>query len=325
MPSSKDFPELTATISPITCTTPTGTISITSSIPSTLTWTTPKGGTGTGTQIYSAEDGVFTVTALTATGCSSTETFTIPIDTIRPDLSPIQDFILTCDNDLYTPSLTYGSFEKYLWQGNGLNTSSPLDITIDKPGNYSLTLFNTNGCSVVRSFNVTENKTKPNITVGSIDLNCAVPSAPLVVSGDQVKTLILDGKTTITNGYPINAPGTHTLTAINDLGCAQTITFIVNGKFNLPNIALNPVLLNCYRPEIWLSNTGVDQQLDLTWKTPSGIINGDSILIKSNQSVTLIATNSDGCTDSIIADIKVDFEKPDIAIDGSTVIKCTEE
>lgn len=325
LPSSKDFPELTATISPITCTTPTGTISITSSIPSTLTWTTPKGGTGTGTQIYSAEDGVFTVTALTAMGCSSTETFTIPIDTIRPDLSPIQDFILTCDNDLYTPSLTYGSFEKYLWQGNGLNASSPLDITIDKPGNYSLTLFNTNGCSVVRSFNVTENKTKPNITVGSIDLNCAVPSAPLVVSGDQVKTLILDGKTTITNGYPINAPGTHTLTAINDLGCAQTITFIVNGKFNLPNIALNPVLLNCYRPEIWLSNTGVDQQLDLTWKTPSGIINGDSILIKSNQSVTLIATNSDGCTDSIIADIKVDFEKPDIAIDGSTVIKCTEE
>ncbi|MCZ2101550.1 MAG: gliding motility-associated C-terminal domain-containing protein [Chitinophagales bacterium] len=325
LPSSKDFPAINGTISPITCTNPQGSIDLGASIPAALTWTGPNGTTGTGNQITSATPGLFVVVAETDEGCISQETFEMPIDTIKPLLAPIQDFILTCANDHYTPSLDLNTYETYQWQGPGLNATSPLNIDIYQPGNYSLTLINANGCAIQRSFVVTENKQKPTFTILAETLNCKSPETQLVISGDPLLFLILNGKDTIPSNFIINMPGTYTFTGVNDLGCSNDFILTVNGAFNNPQIALEPVVLNCYHPEVWLKNSGPYDNLLFTWNTPSGTINSDSILITSTQPISLTATNEDGCSSTVTATITSDFDKPTLHVEGNPVIKCNEE
>lgn len=325
LPSIKDFPIINGYITAVTCSELQGTITISASIPSTISWSGPNGATGSGALITSKDAGIYTITALSDLGCESKETFELPIDTIKPQLQPIQNFELTCAKDTYTPLLSYNSYHHYLWEGSGLDVSTPIDVTLNVPGSYAITLFNANGCFIKRTFIVTENKPLPDFSVVADILNCKAPSTPLIISGQSDYIYTLDNSKTITNGYNIDEPGIHTLTAINAQGCEKTISFTIVGSFNIPKITLNPILLNCYHPEKWLKNVGSDQNLTLNWETSTGSINADSVLISSIQPVTLIATNSDGCEARMTASITSDFEKPDLQIAGSNVIKCTED
>lgn len=325
LPSIIDFPIINGAATAVTCDEPEGTIRISASIPSAISWSGPNGVTGSGALITSTEAGIYTIVALSNLGCESQETFEIPIDTIKPQLQPIQNFELTCANNTYTPVLNYNSYNNYLWEGLGLDESTPIDVTLSAPGDYSLTLFNANGCFIKRVFSVTENKPQPDFNVVADILNCKAPSAPLIINGQTDYIYTLDNDMKIRNGYLIDEPGIHSLTAINAQGCEKTISFTIVGSFNIPKITLNPILLNCYNPEKWLKNVGSDQNLTLNWETPTGIISADSVLISSTQAVTLIATNSDGCEARMTASITSDFEKPELQIRGSNVIKCTED
>ncbi len=324
LPSSKDFPDIKGNILPITCTNPQGSIEINTSLPSDIVWSGPNGTSGTGMQISSSLYGVYKITATTKDGCKSEESFIMPIDTIKPQLQPIKDFLLTCNQDTYKPVINHSTFNNHLWEGPGINSGSPLDIIINTPGIYSLTLYNANGCTVKKSFTVTENKKAPSFGIVAGDLSCKNPTTPLIVSGDPLKYLVLNGDT-IQRNFAISQPGSYTFTGINELGCKANFILNVKGSFDLPKIDLNPILLNCYAPQKWIKNIGVDQNLNISWETANGVIQQDSILITSAESVTLIAINDAGCKSKLNAVITTDFVKPDIKIDGADVIKCTEE
>ncbi len=322
---NNELPTLNVSITPITCDNTQGTLDINTSIPASVSWIGTNGESGTEAQITSTSGGTYTVMAVTDAGCIAEEVYEIPLDTIHPQLMTIPDFMLTCTNEVYTPALSYGTFEHYLWQGVGLDAATPLEVTIDKPGTYSLTLSNANGCSIQQSFVVTENKKVPSFTIASENLSCKNPETPLIISGDPLSYLILNNDT-ISQQYSINTPGVYVFTGVNEFGCSNGFSLTVNGSFNIPQIALDPIELNCYHPEIWLKNSLSNDNLTLSWETPNGTLNQDSILISSTfETVTLTAINEDGCTATVTTMITSDFNLPELNIDGSNVIKCTQD
>lgn len=325
LPSSQNFPSLLSNVVPITCTNPTGVLNITTTIPSGIQWTDLNGNTGIGNTIFSNISNTYEVKAIANNGCEATATFSISLDTLRPTLTPIAPAILTCNQLSATPSVQTSVFDKFKWSGPNFSDSTNIRPVFTFPGNYVLTLFNDNGCETSQTYRVTEDKSKPIFSVTAQDLSCKMPETSLTLAGNIGQTYTLtNNNQTIQNGYKITNPGTYTIRAVNSLGCDSSVSIVIKGNFDKPNIQPKPILLNCKIPALWASDIIVDPRLSYTWETPKGLINADSILISDKEIVILIAINEFGCESRAALSIETDFAKPSINISGEPVIKCND-
>jgi CHU_C Type IX secretion signal domain len=321
LPSSIDYPKITETIVPITCSNPNGSIQLATSIASTFTWNS-NATNGSGPIITSNVAGSYDIIATSDKGCKSTVKLSIPVDTLRPQINPVTDILLTCKNPEQKLTLDVSSYDVFMISGPGLpNIPSVLPTLIEK-GLYTLSIKNNqNGCTNTTTFNVNEDKKKPKFAAAISDLSCKNPSSNLTLSGDPGLDFDIDG-TKITNGFLISRAGNYTIKATNAAGCDTVISLDVKGNFDLPVISLSPILLNCHMPQQWIKDLGNESGLTYTWETDNGNISKDSILITQNSNITLVATNAFGCVSKLIAVINTDFAKPTITIDGPRSIPC---
>lgn len=324
LPSAKRFPEIDTLITPITCKTPEGSILLSASLPSTFSWTDATGNVGTENEIRSTRGSTYLIEATANNGCKTSIIVQLPVDTIPPQLQPIPGFELTCKDSVYLPTITFDQYAQYQWTGPGLDKNTPLRPLLDLPGTYVLLLSGDNGCSSEQTFTITENKKTPVFDVAWDTLNCARPETTLTFSGDNNLNYFLNGNQAIIPGFTIDQTGIYTVVAVNNLGCKSSKIINVAGSFNYPDIALNPVLLNCYQPQAWLKNTGKDQGVTIHWETSTGAVTTDSILVTKQELIVLSAVNADGCESRDTASIQIDFQQPSVQIEGPDVIKCTE-
>lgn len=321
LPSSIDFPKISETIIPITCANPNGSIQLLASITSTFTWNSSSTN-GTGSIITSNTGGSFDIIATSSKGCTSTIQLSIPVDTLRPQIKSVADILLTCKNPEHQLILDVSSYDVYSVNGPGLPNLTSVLPTLTEKGIYTLNVKNNqNGCTNSIQFNVNEDKKKPKFAAVVQDLSCKNPSSSLNLSGDSGLEFDIDGQK-ITNGFLITSVGKYTIKATNSAGCDTTVTLDVKGNFDLPLISLSPILLNCNKPQQWIKDQGPETGLYYTWETDNDTIVADSVLVTQNSNITLVATNNYGCLSKLKADIKTDFIKPTITIDGPRSIPC---
>lgn len=304
----------------------------------TYQWTTQGGfivsGANTLTPMVNAP-GVYLLTVFDSNNnCQSAGSVVVQDFTEAPEVS-VSDAQLGCLSpavNLQGSAVGSGTFS-YLWttaNGNilsGETTPSPL---VNAQGTYTLTVTNQqNGCTATADALVTQNLDPPTAVVATPSvLTCVVHEITLNGSGSSTGAAfsylwttsggsIVSGETTLSP--LVNAPGTYTLTVLNQAnGCTGTTSVTVMANTTPPvAMALAPLQIGCNQSVVALDGTGSSAGAGFSylWTTLDGsILSGQTTLspqVNAPGLYTLTVTNQqNGCTGTATATVSGNTDLP---------------
>lgn len=222
---------------------------------------------------------VVSVTVTDANGCENSTSQTVTAQ-------PLPEFNITgtlafCDGEAVVLGVD-NAFEAYEWS-TGATTDS---TTVSTPGEVSLTVTDTNGCSSTNSVSLTENALpEPEITGESFF--CAGDSVTLQASGGFESYLWSDGSAN--DELIVSTQGTSTVTVTDANGCQGETSFFVD-EINLPAPQINGVPAFCPGESTTLSASSIFASY--AWST--GDTTGTTTIAEPGN-VTLTVTNAQGC------------------------------
>ncbi len=263
--------------------------------PITLSGGTPAGGTYFGTGVIAGNfdpnlSGVGTFTIFysftDAIGCSAVDSSSItvnplPITTITPDTS-------ICSGSSINLNATGGT--TYLW--NTSATTAGITVSPTTTTNYSVTITNSNNCSVVENVTVTVNSS-PSASINGNSTICAGSSTTLTATGGGNYLWSNNASTAAITVSP-SANTTYSVTVTNSFGCTSTASQSVTVN-PLPSITVSNDTAICLGDSVQLTASGsTASYLWSTNETTSQIIAKPQNT--TNYTVTL--TDANGCTAS---------------------------
>ncbi|MCQ2284071.1 MAG: T9SS type A sorting domain-containing protein [Bacteroidales bacterium] len=168
----------------------------------------------TSNMIAVSNGGEYTVTATNGHGCSATATTTVTANSLPVVM--VTDMVSICQGQTATLTANATSNCSYAWS----NGSYENTITTQIAGNYTVTITNSNGCSVTRTSTVTSHN-NPQITlVGDMPM-CEGESTQIVAYGSENCTFSWSNGTNNALAT-FFASGIYTVSATNNYGCTNT-------------------------------------------------------------------------------------------------------
>lgn len=270
----------------------------------------PAGGTGTYTYSWSASSstsqtatglsqGVITCTISDANGCSITKSFTLnanpPINIIPSQINVScnggNDGTATVTASGGTGTLTYS------WSPINATTSSVSGLS---QGNYTCTVSDALGCSIVQNFNITE-PGAINISFNTTGSTCAASdgSATAVTTGGTGSYTYSwsTGGTGVTENNL--AAGIYSLTVTDANGCTaiSNVTINSNGPAILPQATQVDVSCNGGNNGIAIVNpAGGSAPYTFSWSTST--LNNDSLTGLTAGTYNVTISDANGCSAS---------------------------
>ena len=205
-------------------------------------WTGPNGFSSNDLSPTVTEDGTYTVSVTTTNGCNISETTEVMSDFTDPDLLVTQDNF-DCSENIPVAQYSSGSdIVSVLWTSE-TGTSSDKILTLQSPGNYSLTVTAINGCTTTESFTVIDNSYDPSLNLNEDYIWRCNDSERIIDITTQLDPSLNYQWTTIdgdlastTEILTINGPGIFILTSTDSsFGCVgmDTVRIIEdNDLFN---------------------------------------------------------------------------------------------
>lgn len=214
----------------------------------------------------------------------------------------------------------------YTWMPAGGNSSV---ATISSPGNYTLTISGTNGCSTNSVLSITQNTTTPNVTAGpNQTITCSSSSVNITASSSPstgVSINWLGGVCGPTNSFTTQAcaPGNYTIEVTdNSNGCVGTSVVSVAADSNVPNVTATSGTITCSNPTTQVVATTTSSPVSYAW-SGTGIIgpnNTPTIVVNQGNTYTLVVTNtSNGCSSTITAVVPSDTNTPTVNLSANSV------
>ena len=197
--------------------------------------------------------GTYTVTVSLGTSCSSTALFNIGDNTASPDLTPnITPAICSVNNGAIDLSISGGVGPyTFIWS----NMATTEDLTAIFPGNYSVTVTGTNGCTSDATLNVANNASTFSLNALATPLtNCAQNNGAvnLTVTPAGTYTIVWSGGQTTEDISNLPA-GSYTVSVTETGDCTATATYTVNDQLVYPQATTSVMADWCA-----LSNGAVD-------------------------------------------------------------------
>jgi gliding motility-associated-like protein len=271
--------------------------------------------------------GTYIVTVTDAYGCKNTSSITLvdpPLLTTTPGATTAATCIApgtaTMSAAGGTPTYTYN------W-----GTSSTPTVT-GQPGNYTVTVTDSKGCTKTQAMTIPANNTLPTAVANSpTTLTCAVTSATINGTGSSTGTMtynwsgpgIASGGTTLTP--TINQPGTYTITVTNtDNGCTKIATTTVAQNIVAPQVNAGPdKTLNCSNnQQATLSGSSNVPGATYSWSPSGGTSATPSVTTPGTYTVT-VTNPVNGCksTDDVV--VTLDITAPVINPINNQTITCS--
>jgi hypothetical protein len=301
-------------------------------------WTSSAGGNFVSTQNPQEpvvdEKGVYTLVITNLlNGCSESASVTVLENVALPIVEAGATVGLDCDTQTQTLSGTGSSLGpefSYTWSTtngqilSGVNSLSP---TIGDPGNYVLTILNTqNGCTDIDNVLVTEDVLTPTLAISPPQLlTCTVTTTTLNGSGTDLGSSnniswttsngnILSGSNSLNPS--VDAPGIYTLTVQNTgNGCSASVPVTVLENILVPPVQIQPSqLLTCEVAQITLQGI-TSPQASLVWTSSNGqIVSGVNTANPTVSSPGLYQLNItspvNGCTNSAQITVQQEMNVP---------------
>ncbi len=232
--------------------------------------------TGETTQsINVSNPGAYSVTVTNSNGCSNSSTQTVSLME-QPTISGNNHI---CSGQSTT--LSASSSGSYAWS-NGASTSF---ITVNTPGNYTVTVTLPNGCSSSTSVNVSVGSTPTPTILGNTTF-CQGQTSTLTANGGN--SYVWSNAST-GNSISVSQSGVYAVTATNVEGCSATanVTVTVNP---LPNVNINGNNSFCQGDNVILTASGANTY---AW---SNTTSNASITVSSAGTYTVTGTDANGCS-----------------------------
>jgi gliding motility-associated-like protein len=333
----------------VTCSSPNVTLSATTTsvFPLGYNWIASSGGHlvsgGTTANVSVDKPGVYDVVMTNLnTGCTSTKSITIAEQKILPDIAVIDpapqkltctQLSVTLSGSSVTPGVVFN------WTGPGAiinaNTTTP---TVSTAGIYTFTVSAPNGCTSLKTVQVSGDISLPNITVNTNPplLTCSSTTITLNGSSTTVGALlqwsgpgIVSGADTETPG--VNVPGVYKLTVYHPLsGCNATALVTVSQDITAPAISFPviPATLTCALPQTTVIGSTPITNPTYLWTTGNGTIvsgsNSVSVVVSKAGTYMLSVTNNDnGCSANASIIVTANQNSPDAQITNPATINCT--
>jgi hypothetical protein len=282
------------TISTINCNGATGSITINASggiTPYTYAW---NGGNTSATR-NNLTANTYTCTITDANGCTKSKIITLtqpPILTSNANQSNI-----TCNGmaNGIAGGIAAGGTPPYNYVWNNGSTSAIRNNL--NTGNYTITITDSKGCTVTRSYNITQPAVLSNSTTSS-SVSCYNGSNGTVTSnpsgGTTPYVYIWSNGSTIKNPVNVSA-GTYTVTATDAKGCTATssITLTAPTLINNASTITQTTCTGCSNGAISLTTTNGNPAYNYLWNGGTTTKNRNAL---SNGTYTVTTTDSKGCT-----------------------------
>lgn len=286
------LPTVSSTASPATTVCSGTAVTLNGTGATSYSWT---GGVTNGIAFTPVSTNTYTVTGTDGNGCVNTATTTITVNPTPAVSSTTSPASAVCAGTAVTLSGT--GAVSYTWSGGVTNGVAFTPVTTTT---YTVTGTGANGCTASAVTTVTVN---PLPTVGT-----SVSPAPNVCSGTIV-TLNGTGATSYvwTGGVTDNVPftavttTTYTVTGTDVNGCSNTSVTTVNVTTS-PTVSYvaSPGITICYGTELTLDGAGAT-----TYSWSDGIVDGNPFTPLMTDTVTVIGTDGNGCTDTTTVIITV--------------------
>lgn len=312
-------------------------------------WTTIDGnfvGSTTNAAVVVDEPGTYEVEMIYSDGsiaCTESTSYLVTQDISQPFINIIPPDDLDCGSSsvFIDGSNSDNGFNIiYIWEGPGIvaGNGTPI-IEVDQPGDYTLTLLNTNnGCTIEETVTVDldlssilidilpPEEITCNSTTIFIDATNSDGSPNLTYSWTTIDGTILNGSNSLLP--EVGSAGTYTLTITNsNNGCFNAQDVIVNEDLTPPQVFISiPETINCIQNEvsIFASSTNPPNTISIVWNTINGNITSGvnslnpTVNLAGNYAITL--TNlANGCTVTESIEVEEDFIPP-VTIAGPDLI-----
>ncbi len=326
----------------ISCVETSTTVSATVSGNVSYQWTTPTGVIISGESTFEATVGspgeyLVLVTDLD-NGCTTEEAVAVEENADIPEVIIAPNDNLDCTVttvDLDGTASSQSGTMTYTWtttNGNITSGQNTLTPTIDEPGDYVLTIFDSsNGCQDLSSITVAQDVVLPEVALPSLPvLDCNVTSLDIDGMVNNFPLAGLDFDWTTPNGLidtgangptaVVSTPGTYNLMVTNPVnGCTGEAAIIIGQDIEYPETAIaQPDILTCASNTVTIDGAGssIGAEFDYVWTGPSIVSGGNTlspVVDVSGDYVLEITNNVNGCisTQSIVVDEDIDLPLAD--------------
>ena len=314
---SASAPQLTCTTSSITLTATGG---------GTYSWSNGTTVVGNTAVLNLNTPGTYTVTVTAANGCTATATQTITQNITPPTAAIIASVNeLTCST--LSATLTATGSGSYSWSNGTTNLGATASISVSNPGNYTVTITGSNGCTSSASQLITQNITLPTASIApSVTvLTCSTSSIPLTAAGGGSYSWS-NGSTVVGTAATLNVTtlGTYTVTITAANGCTSTATQTITQNNTAPTAAISSsaTQLTCNTTSITLTATGGGSY---SWSNGTSVLGSNPTLtVTAPGAYTVTVTAANGCTASAIENITQNTTVPSALITStSTELTCS--
>ena len=213
------------------------------------------------------------------TGCSDFAIATISVNPLpTADIIGVLEF---CEGE--NTDLMASGGESYAWS-SGETTAT---ITVNAPGNYTVTVTDEKGCMDTKTVTVSSNPL-PTADIDGVLEFCEGGHTNLMASGGESYAWS-SGETTAT--ITVNAPGGYTVTVTDENGCMDTETVTVSSN-PLPTADIDGVLEFCEGGHTNLMASGGESYAWSSGETTA------TITVNAPGGYTVTVTDENGCMDT---------------------------
>ena len=324
-----DLPEAFAVGATINCDNSTVQIEGSSPTPNvTIAWTGPNNFMSNDLMPMVVEPGQYVLTVTAPGDCSTTATALVEADLDGPVVNAPLVEITCADPQAILETTTNDNIASYSWTGPNSFSSNIANPIVDQPGMYELTIIGTNGCDNVQQFSVTADQDLPDISTEGATLTCN--DTVVEISGT---TTVADATFAWTgpNGFEsdqtnpmVSDDGDYILTIIADNGCVVSDSVLVAEDMEDPDIQVVGGAIDCGDPIVNIE--GISSQAILfEWTGPNSFESNDpNPMVSQGGFYTLLVTGTNGCTNTMDAEVLADFAEPDIMGNGG-ILTCNQE
>lgn len=275
------------------------------------------------------EDGLYEYTVWSENGCTDRKSFSIEIDTIKPEAQLIGGSVSCNESKLLLQTVLGPEVIDFEWIGPNNFSSTELEPIVKDPGLYTILLTGVNGCIDSSIVEVINDLIPPDVSQIDQFLPCdnnpLTLSIPNASSGVDVSWFGPGNFFSELLSPSVTLPGEYFVFATGDNGCIGRDTFNVLDIPIPPVFSANNVLLDCNNLAQTLSSIDTDDDMLVEWFDPQGqLLTGENPQVTEVGVYDLVVTGNNFCKDTLEVIVDIDTISPMAIIVNDDFLLCNQ-